>query len=238
MTERLQKIISAHGAASRREAERLISAGRVTVNGRVATLGESADAAVDAIALDGVPLREPDDKVYIMLNKPRGVVTTLRDEQGRHTVAEYVSACGARVYPVGRLDMDSDGLLLMTNDGDLANRLMHPSHETRKTYHVYVEGEPAKINAAVQSLSQPMEIEGYTIRGAEVKSLRATANGVLLEITIHEGRNRQIRRMCELCDLRVTRLTRVNEGGIALGNLRAGQWRPLTNEEVAKLRGQ
>ena len=158
MNERLQKILSARGVASRRKAEEIILQGRVTVNGTVAALGDSADAAVDTIEIDGKPLPELSGKVYIMLNKPRGYVTTLSDEKGRKTAASLVEDCGIRVYPVGRLDMDSEGLLLFTNDGDAANKLMHPSFEKNKTYLVTVKGE---IEGKIAKLSQPMDIDGY-----------------------------------------------------------------------------
>ncbi|MDR3278536.1 MAG: rRNA pseudouridine synthase [Oscillospiraceae bacterium] len=230
MLERIQKILSARGACSRREAERLIADGRVTVNGVTASLGQSADGGTDVIALDGAPLRPPGERVYIMLNKPRGVVTTVRDDRGRQTAVSLVADCGARVYPVGRLDMDSDGLLLLTNDGAFANRLTHPSGEKEKTYLAEVSGD---IDAALPVLSQPMEIDGYTVRPA-----RVTADGGRLTFTIHEGRNRQIRKMCAQAGLAVRRLTRVSEGGVALGGLPPGAWRRLTAAEVEKLLGE
>ncbi len=233
MQERLQKILSAHGVASRRESERFITSGRVTVNGQTATLGQSADEGSDEIAVDGVPLRKADKKVYIMLNKPRGYITTMRDEKGRKNVAELVASCGVRVYPVGRLDLDSEGMLLLTNDGELAHFLTHPSNEKDKAYEVRVTGD---VNSAVKSLSEPMVIDGYTIRPARIKLIRKTSDGAVLEMTIHEGRNRQIRKMCTQVNLKVLALKRVSEGGLLLGELKSGTWRYLSDSEVLLLK--
>jgi len=232
MTERLQKILSARGVASRRKAEELILAGRVSVNGRIATLGETADPETDRILVDRQPLPSAGKPVYIMLNKPRGYVTTLRDEKGRPTVAQLVADCGVRVYPVGRLDYDSEGLLLFTNDGEFANRLMHPKREISKTYEVWVFGfHPA----ALSLLGRPIVLDGYRIRRPEVKLIRAEAEKAKFLVTIHEGRNRQIRRMCEAAGMRVTRLRRIREGNLALGELKPGAWRYLTDEELVGL---
>ena len=229
MAERLQKLISSAHLASRRAAEQLILDGRVTVNGTVAQLGQTADPAVDVILVDGKPLTFSAEKVYIMLNKPRGYVTTLSDEQGRRTVAELVEDAGVRVYPVGRLDLDSDGLLLLTDDGALANALMHPAHEVDKTYRTEVEGD---IEAALPILRSSLEIDGYRIRPAEV----VTEGDGVLNITIHEGRNRQVRKMCEKASLRVRRLTRIAEGPLKLGDLPRGKWRYLTENEIKLLK--
>lgn len=228
MTDRLQKILSAKGVASRRNAEKMIQEGRVTVNGAVALLGQSADPEMDEILLDGKPLPVTGEQVYIMLHKPRGFVTTLSDEQGRRTVAELVADCGVRVYPVGRLDMDSEGLLILTNDGEFANRLMHPKHEVNKVYLAWVQNFS---EAAVAQLKQPLELDGYRIRSPKVRVVRPG----LLEITIHEGRNRQVRRMCEAAAMPVTRLKRVREGSLSLGDLPLGKWRYLKEEEVRGL---
>ena len=233
MTERLQKIISARGVTSRRAAEEMIKAGRVSINGRIASLGESADPEVDEILLDGRPLPSPQGNVYIMLNKPRGYVTTLSDEKGRQNVSELVADCGVRVYPIGRLDMDSEGLLLLTNDGEFANALMHPKHEVNKTYEVRVTGYH---EAATALLCRPITIDGYQIRKPEVKLLRAEGSKAKYLVTIHEGRNRQIRRMCEAAGMTVTRLRRISEGNLKLGELPLGKWRRLTEDEVAGLR--
>lgn len=233
MKERLQKIISASGLMSRRAAEELIAAGKVSVNGVTAALGDKAEAGVDIILVDGKALPSVGEKLYIMLNKPRGYVTTLSDEKGRKNVTELVKELGTRLYPVGRLDMYSEGLLLMTNDGDFANRLMHPSHEIDKCYHTWVKGED--MGWAVELLRCPMEIDGYVTSPAEVDILELKGEEALLAITIHEGRNRQIRKMCEAAGLKVTRLMRVSEGGVELGTLKSGKWRRLTEEELDML---
>lgn len=235
MAERLQKILSARGVASRRTAETWIQQGRVMVNGVPARLGDTADPEQDEILLDGKPLPQGQEPVYILLNKPRGYVTTLSDEQGRPNAAQLVADCGVRVYPVGRLDMDSEGLLLFTNDGAFANALMHPKHQVKKTYDVWVTGY---VPGAEIRLARPIELDGYTIRKPEVKLLKAEGNRARLRVTIHEGRNRQIRRMCQAAGMTVTRLRRIREGGLSLGDLAPGAWRYLTREEVSRLRGE
>lgn len=229
MKERLQKIISASGAASRRAAEKLIEQGRVTVNGRVASVGQSADPDMDDIRLDGKTLGFAQRRLYIMLNKPRGFVTTLSDEKGRPTVAELVKDCGRRVYPVGRLDMDSEGLLLLTDDGEFANALMHPRLEVEKTYETLVSGDAA---AGLPILRSALDIDGYVIRPARVELLGREGDRSLLSVSIHEGRNRQVRKMCEKAGLRVHRLRRVSEGPLLLGGLEPGKWRELTENEM------
>ena len=233
MEERLQKLLSAAGVCSRRAAETYLTAGRVTVNGEPARLGQRADPDRDEILVDGRPLAPRAKPVYILLNKPRGYVTTLSDEQGRKTVAELVADCGARVYPVGRLDLDSEGLLLLTNDGDWAQHLLHPSHEVEKTYHVSVFGPVAGAAARLAAMT---DLEGEPIRPARVEVLRQTARTAVLAVTIHEGKNRQIRRMCARCGLTVKRLRRVQEGPLKLGNLPSGKWRDLSENEVEALR--
>ena len=233
MKERLQKILSARGIASRRKAEEWILAGRLQVNGSIAQLGDSADPDSDEILLDGRPLPSMEDHVYIMLNKPRGYVTTLSDEKGRQNVAQLVADCGVRVYPIGRLDMDSEGLLLLTNDGEFANRLMHPKHEVKKTYEVTVRGYHP---AAPALLRRPIELDGYPIREPEVKLVCSEGDRAKLLVTIHEGRNRQVRRMCEAAGMTVTRLRRIQEGSLHLGKLPLGKWRNLTQDEVAGLK--
>ncbi len=233
MEERLQKLLSAAGICSRRAAETYITAGRVTVNGVPAELGQRADPDRDDIRVDGRPLAEREELVYLLLNKPRGYVTTLSDEKGRKTVADLVSDCGARVYPVGRLDLDSEGLLIMTNDGALTQHLLHPSGEVNKTYLVSVYGPVA---GAAERLSAVTELGGEPIRPALVEVLRRTGQTAELSVTIHEGKNRQVRRMCQACGLTVKRLRRVREHTLELGDLPAGKWRRLTAEEVAVLR--
>lgn len=233
MEERLQKLLSSAGVCSRRASEQYILAGRVTINGRPAVLGQRADPEQDDIRVDGTPLNPTPRPVYLMLNKPRGYVTTLSDEQGRPTVAQLVADAGARVYPVGRLDLDSEGLLLMTNDGALTQRLLHPSHEISKTYHVWVYGP---VKGAAEKLAAIRDLRGEPIRPAQVRVLRLGEKTAEYAITIHEGKNRQIRRMCARCDLKVKRLRRVQEHTLELGDLPSGQWRYLTEEEVAALR--
>lgn len=233
MAERLQKILSARGIASRRKAEEMIQNGLVTVNGVTATLGDTADVQTDEILVDGKPLPKQEEYIYILLHKPRGYVTTLSDEKGRPNAAQLVADCGVRVYPVGRLDMDSEGLLLFTNDGAFANALMHPKHEVKKTYEVWVSGYHS--GAEVQ-LSRPITLDGYTIRPPKVKLLRTEGKKAKFLVTIHEGRNRQVRRMCEAAGMFCTRLRRIKEGSLSLGDLPAGKWRMLTSEEVAALK--
>lgn len=228
MEERLQKLLSAAGVCSRRQAEEYLIAGRITVNGRVACLGDKADPARDAVALDGVPLRRPDAPTYLMLHKPRGYVTTLSDDRGRPTVADLVKNCPVRVWPVGRLDWDSEGLLLLTNDGALTNRLTHPSHQVEKEYLVTVRGE---LDAALPILRGPMELDGAVLAPAQVRPLPPNR----LSIVIHEGKNRQVRRMCAAAGLEVTRLKRVREGSLTLGRLQPGEWRYLSPAEVQAL---
>jgi len=234
MDERLQKLLSAAGICSRRAAEEYITAGRVTVNGETAELGQRADPENDEILVDGKPLSPKADHVYLLLNKPRGYVTTLSDEKNRKTVADLVADCGVRVYPVGRLDLDSEGLLLMTNDGDLMQHLLHPSGEIDKTYHVSVFGP---VGGAAKRLAAITDLEGERIRPAGVEVIRQTGQTAELAITIHEGKNRQIRRMCAACGLNVKRLRRVREHSLELGDLPPGKWRYLTEKEVAALKG-
>ena len=204
----------------------------MTVNGRPAGLGDRADPDTDQIRVDGRPLPRTGARTYLMLNKPRGYVTTLSDEKGRPTVAALVAGCGARVWPVGRLDLDSEGLLLMTDDGALTQRLIHPSHEVDKEYQVWVRGD---VDAALPILRGPMALDGVPLRPAGVRTLGRRREGAVLSFTIHEGRNRQIRRMCAAAGLEVTRLRRVREGPLRLGDLPPGQWRPLTRRELALL---
>lgn len=229
--ERLQKIIAARGVCSRRAAEEWIRQGRVRCNGVVAQIGDTAGEA-DEITIDGQPLPAQREHIYLILHKPRGYVTTLSDEKGRKNAAQLVADCGVRVYPVGRLDMDSEGLLLFTNDGAFANRLMHPSHEVKKTYRVQVRGYSSEN---VCRLREPVELDGYRIRPPEVQVINETQDGAVLEITIHEGRNRQVRRMCQMAGMYVKRLVRIREGSLALGDLKPGAWRYLTEAEIRAL---
>lgn len=234
MEERLQKLLSACGVGSRRAMEEWITAGRVTVNGRVARLGDKADPDRDQVAVDGVPVRPEGDRTYLMLHKPRGYVTTLCDEQGRKTVADLVSDCGKRVWPVGRLDLDSEGLLVMTDDGSLTQQLIHPSHEVEKEYLVWVMGD---VKKGLPILSGPMELDGDPLAPAQVKRGRTSGGVTQLSVTIHQGKNRQVRRMCAKAGLKVLRLKRIREGKLFLDRtLRPGQWRMLTREEITYLK--
>lgn len=233
MAERLQKILSARGIASRRKAEEMIRSGAVTVNGLTAELGDTADPAIDEIRINGSLLPKQEDYVYLMLNKPRGYVTTLSDEKGRPNVSQLVADCGTRVYPVGRLDMDSEGLLLLTNDGTFANSLMHPKHEVNKTYTVWVTGY---YPGGEEQLGRSIELDGYLIRSPKVKLLRGEGQKAKFLVTIHEGRNRQVRRMCQAAGMTCTRLRRIREGTLSLGDLPLGKWRYLSEDEVAALK--
>ena len=230
MEERLQKILSAAGVCSRRQAEEYLTAGRVTVNGAAAALGDKADPQRDRVCLDGKPVTAPEAFTYLMLHKPRGYITTLSDDKGRPTVADLVKDCPVRVWPVGRLDWDSEGLLLLTNDGELTHRLTHPSHQVEKEYIVTVSGD---VDAALPVLEGPMELDGVALSPARVRVLRTGR----LSIVIHQGKNRQVRRMCAAAGLEVLRLKRVREGSLQLGELPRGQWRELTAAEAAQLRG-
>lgn len=232
MKERIQKILSAHGVMSRRAAEKLILEGRITVNGTTAMLGQLADDAEDIIAVDGRDIPPKTTPLVLMLNKPRGYITSAADDRGRKTVLDLLHHVPCRVYPVGRLDYYSEGLLLLTNDGQFAYQLTHPKHHISKTYQVAVKGNAAE---SVSRLRQPMEIDQYTTHPATVSLLAQNDENSVLKITIFEGRNRQIRKMCEQCGLRVLRLKRIQIGPLALGSLRPGQWRLLTQDEQKAL---
>ena len=232
MKERLQKLLSGAGLCSRREAEKWILAGRVTVNGSTAGLGDGADLDTDTVCVDGKPVGRRTPSVTVLLNKPAGYVTTMHDEQGRKTVAELVRNVGVRVYPVGRLDLNSCGALLMTSDGETARVMTHPSHEVDKVYHVTVRGD---LERGLPVLRESAVLDGVRTRPAKVRVLRENPYGTVLEITIHEGRNRQIRRLCEAAELTVTRLCRVAVGEIRLGDLAPGKWRRLTPQELSYL---
>ena len=230
MEERLQKILSAAGACSRRAAESYILAGRVTVNGETAQLGQKADPAHDVIALDGVRIGAPEEEfLYFMLHKPVGYVTTLSDEQGRPSVADLIRDIPARVWPVGRLDQNSEGLLLLTNDGNVTHKLLHPSFRVEKEYHVWVTGS---IERALPILRGPLKIDGQLLAAAKIDVLSDEGDKGKLRFIIHQGKKRQVRRMCAAGSLKVKRLQRVREGELLLGDLPEGKWRPLTAQEV------
>lgn len=234
MRERLQKLIASAGLCARRTAEDWIAAGRVCVNGAVASLGDRADLETDTVTVDGAPLPGKPGAVYLMLNKPRGYVTTLSDEYGRRTAAELVADCGVRVYPVGRLDRDSEGLLLFTNDGELAQRLLHPRHQVDKVYLVTGRGD---IRGAAERLMAITELDGEPIAPAQAAEVARHEGQAVLRVTIHQGKNRQVRRMCAQIGLHVVRLQRIQEDSLLLGDLPAGKWRYLTDQELQGLRG-
>ena len=236
MTERIQKILSSYGVASRRMAEKMIQDGRVTCNGETCQLGQCADPDVDTILVDGNPLPVLGKRVYILLHKPRGYVTTLSDEKGRKNVISLLDGCEERVYPIGRLDMDSEGLLLFTNDGAFANQMMHPKHMVNKTYKVYVSGYSQEN---FEKLKRPIVLDGYRIHPPKVTCLHSESDGkAVLMVTIHEGRNRQVRRMCAAAGMNVVRLIRISEGNLRLGDLPRGKWRYLTQYEIDQLKNE
>lgn len=232
MKERVQKILAGRGLASRRKAETWIEAGRVTVNGKICALGDTADSLVDDIRVDGVPLAPPPKLTYILLHKPRGYVTTRSDEKGRRTVMELVD-CETPVYPVGRLDMDSEGLLLLTNDGALTNALLHPSKAVDKVYQVLLKQADVE---RIEAMTRPMDIDGYRIRPATISDVFLDGDRAKLTLTIHEGRNRQIRKMAQNCGMEVIRLRRIQEGPLCLGQLPSGRWRYLDEAEIQQLK--
>lgn len=224
------------GISSRRKAEEYIRQGRVRVNGQVVTEMGIRISPDDCVEVDGTPVRPEKKKVYIIMHKPRGYVTTVSDPEGRKTVLDLLDGVEERVYPVGRLDYDSSGLLLLTNDGDFANLLMHPKHEILKVYIVTVKGKPSE--ESLERLRKGIRIDGYVTAPAFVRVLNVYENKTKLEITIHEGRNRQIRKMCEKIGHPVVRLKRVAYGALELGNLKPGEWRYLTDREVKQLTGK
>jgi 23S rRNA pseudouridine2605 synthase len=234
MEKRLQKILSEMGIASRRKAEELIAEGRITVNGRIATIGMKADPAKDHIKVGGKLLIKPEPKVYLIFNKPKQVVTSLRDPEGRLTVKDFLRGIKYKIFPVGRLDYDSEGLLLLTNDGDFAHAVLHPSGKIQKTYLVKVKGTPE--DAGVERLRRGVKLEDGVTAPAKIKKMRLTENNSWFEMTIHEGRKRQIRRMFETIGHPVLKLKRTRINGIELGDLKSGGYRYLTPEEMSKMK--
>lgn len=228
---RVQKLLAQRGVCSRRKAEEMIQAGRVQVNGRPVKLGDGAVPGKDIITVDGQRLpREGEGRVYLALHKPRGFVTTMADERGRRCVAQLVADAGCRVYPVGRLDKDSEGLLLLTNDGEFANLCAHPSGHVAKTYRVTLR--PGVTEEQLNRLSTGIELDGKMTAPAKVRVLEEQRGRAVVEIVLYEGRNREIRRMCEALGLEVARLKRIAMGSVRLGMLPQGKYRELTNEEV------
>lgn len=230
---RLQKFMAECGVASRRKCEDLIAAGKVKVNGHVASIGDKINPKKDIVAVHGKKINKSEKMYYIMLNKPRGYVTTVSDELGRKTVMELVRDIHARIYPVGRLDRDSEGLLLLTNDGSFANAMTHPRHEFSKVYRVTVRQKVS--DSTLYNLRSGIELDGRKTAPCEVTVLTEEESRTVLEFIIHEGRNRQIRRMCEAEELEVARLKRTAIGSLKLGMLGVGKWRELSDSEVTKL---
>lgn len=234
---RLQKFFTDQKIMSRRSAEKVIEAGNVKINGKTAKLGDKVDPENDTVEFNGKIIEKTAlSKRYIMLNKPIGYVSTVSDEKGRKCVSDLVKDVGERVYPVGRLDMFSDGLLIMTNDGELANRLTHPKNNVTKKYSVLIKGQISP--EALHTLTSPMDIDGYKIRPVGVHIVSVKNGNTSAIFTLHEGRNRQIRKMCEQCSLTVMRLTRIAIGSLKLGDLEKGKWRELTRAEVDYLYGR
>lgn len=230
---RLQKYLSMCAVASRRKAEELIAHGKVKVNGKVAQVGDKVSPKHDTVTVGGKKISAQKQKHYIMLHKPRGFITTMEDEMGRKCVAELVRDVGARVYPVGRLDKDSEGLLLMTDDGEFANRMTHPSKHIPKTYRVTVR--PDVTDDMLTAFTTGIEIDGRMTAPSDAHIIEKQDNRVVMEIVLYEGRNRQIRKMCEALGLEVARLKRTSVGSLKLGMLHPGKWRELTEDEVHKL---
>ena len=230
---RLQKFLSEAGIASRRKAEEMIRSGLVKVNGKIANIGDSVDSKTDSVSVGGKKVKKENSLRYILLNKPRGYVTTTDDDLGRKCVLELVSGVKERIYPVGRLDRISEGALILTNDGEFANAMMHPSKHVPKTYRVTVR--PGITSEQVDILSTGVDIDGRMTAPADVRVLSKEEGRAVLEIVLYEGRNRQIRRMCEALELEVARLKRTAVGSVKLGMLKTGEWRDLTPQEVESL---
>ncbi len=234
MELRIQKYVSDCGLMSRRAAEREIEMGHFTVNGQRATIGQKIDPARDKVEYKGKALKGGQKKQYVMLYKPRGYVTTMNDEEGRKCLPELLTDIPERVYPCGRLDMESEGLLILTNDGEVANKLMHPKHHVDKIYHVKIKGEisPEKL----EFLCSPMEIDGYKIKPVKVSIIERKEGNTILKFVLNEGRNRQIRKMCEQAELTITRLKRIAVGDLTIGMLSPGKWKYMNYNEISYLK--
>ena len=234
---RLQKFMADCGVASRRKSEELISSGAVKINGKTAEIGDKVNPAVDKVYVHNkrIVMKRAGGKRYIMLNKPRGYVTTMSDERGRKCVADLIKDIPERLYPVGRLDKDSEGLLIMTNDGEFSNNITHPKQRINKVYHVVVR--PAMTVEQAKTLSKGIVIDGRKTAPCEVRIMLRDEDRANVEMVLHEGRNREIRKMCEYFDLEVIRLRRIAIGSVKMGKLKKGSWRDLTPMEVSKLGG-
>lgn len=230
---RLQKYLSQCSVASRRKAEELIEQGKVKINGRKAILGDKVDPVHDKVTVFGKPIKNNDTKMYVMLHKPRGFVTTMSDEQGRRCVADLVADAGVRLYPVGRLDRNSEGLLFMTNDGEFTNILIHPKRHVSKIYRVTVKGKVTEEQ--IDKMAAGMKLEEYTTQPCDIGFIEKHEDRTVLRFTLYEGKNREIRKLCEAVGLEVIRLKRVEIAGIKLGMLPQGRWRELTEKEVKRL---
>ncbi|HKL49248.1 MAG TPA: pseudouridine synthase [Desulfuromonadales bacterium] len=234
MKQRLQKLLAQAGVASRRKSEDIIEAGRVSVNGRIASLGESADPERDQVCIDGRPLPRMERKVCLLLNKPAGYVTTASDPEGRATVLDLIPKNLGRLFPVGRLDLTTEGVLLLTNDGDLAHRLTHPRHEIEKVYLVKVRGKLSR--ADLDKMESGLLLEDGMTAPAKVDAVRHTGRNTWFEMTLHEGRNRQVRRMCEAIGHQIVRLRRIRFAFLDLEGLQVGHYRHLSDTEKKRLR--
>ncbi len=234
---RLQKFIAECGIASRRNAEKIIESGRVRVNGEIVDyMGCIVDPECDVVEIDGRVIKAESKKYYIMLHKPKNYVTTVSDDLGRPTVMELVRDINARIYPVGRLDFDTTGLLIMTNDGDFANILTHPKHDVNKTYIARIDRPLSEDE--LEKLQKGIELDGIKTAPAKVENIKRPQKGYEVKITIHEGRNRQVRRMLDAVGVNVMSLKRISVGSLTLGNLPEGKWRRLSDAEINKLRGK
>ncbi|MBQ3498635.1 MAG: rRNA pseudouridine synthase [Clostridia bacterium] len=230
---RLQKFMADNGIASRRKCEELIDRGVVKINGNTAHIGDKVDPKKDKVTVKGRKITVKDNLVYILLHKPRGYITTMQDEQGRKCVAELVKDVGIRIYPVGRLDRESEGMLLMTNDGTFSNAMTHPTHHVPKTYRVTIR--PGITDEQIAAFQDGIEIDGRMTAPSSIRVIDKSEGRVVVEVIIYEGRNRQIRKMFEALDIEVARLKRIAVGSVKLGMLPQGKWRELKEDEVRKL---